>query len=67
MTSPALLSGICQVLSDAAATAVTAAPVAPTAAGGHCGAAQVEAVDDVNPGINLWRSRFSGTGVFYFQ
>ena len=55
------------MLSDAAATAVTAAPVAPTAAGGHCGAAQVEAVDDVNPGINLWRSRFSGTGVFYFQ
>ena len=56
------------MLSDAAATAVTAAPVAPTAAGGHCGAAaQVEAVDDANPGINLWRSRISGTGVFYFQ
>ena len=39
------------MLSDAAATAVgTAAPMAPTAAGGPCGAAaQVEAIN-VNPG-----------------
>ena len=64
MTS-AFLSGICQVLSDAAPAVGTAAPVAPTEAGGHCGAAaQVEAVDDVNPGINLLQSWFSGTGFF---
>lgn len=48
------MSPLRDVLSDAAATAVTAAPVAPTAAGGHCGAAaQVEGAESAKPRVQV--------------